>query len=423
MLKTGAGSPENFLAYSDFDGTYDTGGQYYPALGDDQLHAYAPHVQDWQQGDPLWGLDERGKGIIGLINYYAEVGVNSQYFITLTYGGDGWDVFPWRDPTDLSVFDVSKLAQWERVFDHMDRKGVIKHMVLSEMENESIFEYLEGAPHFANSRKLYYREMVARFGHHLGLVWNLCEECGSDLNLVFKKVLPRQNPDSFLAKHVASRVPPRLALAIASPFVGGLAKQASLANWDWMTPTSPSQRLAFAKYISELDPYGHPIVAHHMPELEEEVFAEKLGVAHFSGISLQAHGDYASKTLEWINRSKASGTPWMVSVDEPLGAQYGTRPDAEDPNQDVPIDEVLWPTLLAGASGVEWYFGWQNNAPTSDLSSEDQRTRDTLWRRSAAIRGYFETHVPFWRMFGASELLEDSEKADCVQISKLKIMS
>ena len=25
-------------------------------------------------------------------------------------------------------------------------------------------------------RKLYYREMIARFGHHLALEWNLCEE-------------------------------------------------------------------------------------------------------------------------------------------------------------------------------------------------------------------------------------------------------
>ena len=49
------------------------------------------------------------------------------------------------------------------------------------------------------------------------------------------------------------------------------------------------------------------------------------------------------------------------------------------------------PTLLAGGTGVEWYFGWQNNAPTSDLSNEDQRSRDALWRASAKVRRFFET--------------------------------
>jgi hypothetical protein len=79
----------------------------------------------------------------------------------------------------------------------------------------------------------------------------------------------------------------------------------------------------------------------------------------------------------------------MVSVDEPLGWEFGARPDADVDRRDE-ILTVLWPSLLGGATGVEWYFGWQNNAPTSDLSSEDQRSRDRLWRTSAKVRTFFE---------------------------------
>ena len=61
FLKGGADSPENFLGYADFDNTYDSGelkrkGE---AAGGKFLHRYAPHVQDWQSGDPTW---KNGKG-------------------------------------------------------------------------------------------------------------------------------------------------------------------------------------------------------------------------------------------------------------------------------------------------------------------------------------------------------------------------
>ena len=65
-LKGGADSPENFLAYADFDDTFDTdglarGGE---AKGDKFIHRYKAHEKDWCPGDPTWRND-RGKGIIG----------------------------------------------------------------------------------------------------------------------------------------------------------------------------------------------------------------------------------------------------------------------------------------------------------------------------------------------------------------------
>ncbi|MEP3889426.1 MAG: DUF5060 domain-containing protein [Hellea sp.] len=357
FLKTGAGSPENILAYSDFDGTYDVGGTHFPALGENQLHEFEPHLKDAREGDPTWGGDEgKGAAILGIANYYEEVGVNAQYLVTMNVEGDGQDVFPWVSHNDPYVFDVSKLAQWQRVFEHFNSRGVLIDMLLTETENESWFEAMDGVEvgkDFAESRKLYYREIVARFGHLNGLVFNLGEENG---------VVGNSGQDPY------------------------------------RQPTSLEQRRAFAKYIRDLDPYDHAVVSHNWPDSEEETYGALLGDPDFSGISLQAHDKYFEKIATWTQKSKAAGRQWMVTVDEPLGWEFGARPDSENPLHEREIKEVLWPTLMAGGAGVDWYFGWQNNAATSDLSNEDQRSRHNLWVKSAKVRKFWEEHVRFWEM-------------------------
>lgn len=347
FLKTGAGSPENILAYADFDGTYDVGGTNFPALGENQLHEFEPHLKDARDGDPTWG-DGKGAAILGIANYYEEVGVNAQYLVTMNVEGDGQEVFPWVSHADPYVFDVSKLAQWQRVFEHFNARGVLIDMLLAETENESWFEAFDGVEvgtDFADSRKLYYREMVARFGHLNGLVFNLGEEHG---------------------------------------VVGNSGKD------PYRQPTSVEQRRAFAKYIRDLDPYNHAVVSHNWPDSEEENYGPLLGDPDYSGMSLQVHHYYFDKVFEWIQKSEKAGRPWMVTVDEPLGWEFGARPDVMDPTRRREIQGVLWPVFMGGGAGVDWYFGWQNNAPTSDLSNEDQRTRHELWVRSAKVRRFIE---------------------------------
>jgi len=51
--------------------------------------------------------------------------------------GDGKDVWPYISPDDFSRFDVSKLAQWEVLFQHAQSKGILLHVVLQETENGS----------------------------------------------------------------------------------------------------------------------------------------------------------------------------------------------------------------------------------------------------------------------------------------------
>ena len=354
FIKTGAGSPENLLAFDGFDGTRDLGGTPFPALGDDQLHAFAPHARDAEPDDPTWG--GRGANILGLVNYLGASGVNAQYMVTMNVRGDGQDVWPWVEPDARDVFDVSKLAQWNRVFEHMDARGVMKDFVLTETENESLFEADElgiTGEGFADTRKLYYREMVARFGHLRRVTWNLGEENG---------VVGNSGEDP------------------------------------WRQPTSAGQRAAFAGYIDALDDYDHPVVSHNWPDAEEAAYGGLLGKPSFYGISLQAHHDYADKITTWLDLSAEAGRQWLVFLDEPLGWEFGARPDADDPTQEVARREVLWPSLFAGVSGIDWYFGWQNNAPTSDLSNEDMRSRDVLWRQSRIAREFMETYLPFEEM-------------------------
>lgn len=344
FFKTGAGSPENIFAYNGFDGTYDAGGTNFPSLGEDQLHAFAPHQDDWNEGDPDW-QNGRGRAIIGAINYLSDVGVNAQYFVAMNVEGDGQDVWPWTGHDQFYTFDVSKLEQWQIVMDHMDDRGIVKDFLFHETENESLLEQKEAhndtAPFFATSRKLYYREMVARFGHALGLTWNLSEEIG---------------------------------------VIGNSGES------PWRDPTTPQQREAFIDYIAALDPYNHPIVMHNWPDGEDAIFGPVLGKANFAGISMQVHENYAQRIIKWRKKSAAAGRKWMIALDEPLGWEFGARPDAQAPNHDVARTTVLWPMIMAGGAGVDWYFGWQNNAPTSDLSNEDMRSRDQLWKQSKIAR-------------------------------------
>ncbi len=121
FIKGGADSPENFLAYEEFDATFNNGGVNF-------VKSYTPHVGDWNADDPTW-QGGKGKGIIGALNYLASKGMNVVYFITMNIEGDGKDVWPWTGPGERIRYDVSKLDQWNIVFDHMDRRGIMLHVL------------------------------------------------------------------------------------------------------------------------------------------------------------------------------------------------------------------------------------------------------------------------------------------------------
>jgi len=236
FLKGGADSPENFLAYREFDNSYDAdaGSGSYKQVGT-FIHAYAPHLKDWQPGDPTW-KGGKGKSIIGMLNYLASKGMNSVYFLTYNLdGGDGRDTWMWTSPTVRDRFDCSKLDQWEIVFEHMDRLGLQLHVVTQETEND---RKLGGGPGLNPIRRLYYRELVARFGHHLAVLWNLGEE----------------------------------------------------------NNTSDADRKAIAAYIRTLDPYDHPITVHTHNNQALTFYNGILGDDHFEATSIPSSNATALKT-------------------------------------------------------------------------------------------------------------------------------
>ncbi|MDX1564263.1 MAG: DUF5060 domain-containing protein, partial [Phycisphaeraceae bacterium] len=340
FLKGGADSPENFLAYAEFDGTQKSSGKKHKGKSKGKpLHHYKPHVRDWRKGDPTW-RGGRGKGIVGAVNYLADQKMNSIYFLTMNVRGDGKDVWPWTDEKVRDRFDCSKLDQWEILFRHMTRRGVMMHVITQETENDQLLDRGDLGPH----RKLYYRELIARFAHHPALVWNLGEE--------------NTNTDA--------------------------------------------QRRAFCRYIRDLDPNDHPIVCHTYPGQYDKVYKPLLGFEAFEGPSLQTNNTHR-QTITWIDRSRKAGRPWVVCLDEIGPAHTGVKPDKDDPTHDQVRTRHLWGNLMAGGAGVEWYFGYKY--AHNDLNCEDWRSRQAMWDQTRYALAFFQ-RLPLDRMTHADDLID-----------------
>ena len=140
-------------------------------------------MNDWTDTDPTW-KNGKGKGLIGAINYLSSKGCNAFSFLTYNAGGDGDNVWPFIQRQDKLHYDCSKLDQWGIIFDHGTAKGMYLHFKMQETENDdhkkskdggSVPERFDGGD-LGRQRKLYCRELIARFGHNLALNWNLGEE-------------------------------------------------------------------------------------------------------------------------------------------------------------------------------------------------------------------------------------------------------
>ncbi len=377
FLKVGADAPETLLAYADFDDT--TARK--PAV---PLHTYAPHLGDWTIGDITW-KDGKGKGLIGAINYLSSKGVNSISFLTYNAGGDGDNVWPFVSRDDKFHYDVSKLDQWQIVLDYAQRKGLHLHFKLQETENDDNYrgDYRDGRPKdgldtsaaqgadrvsesldggaLGPERRLYVREMIARFGYALALNWNLGEE----------------------------------------------------------NTQSTAQQRAMASYIKSLDPYTHHLVIHTHPQGQDQIYPYLLGEQSvLSGASLQnAWNVVHARTLTWLARSRNAGKPWVVANDEQGDALSGVPPHpgyrgfaGKDSKGRVvqTIDDIrkmtLWGNLMAGGAGVEYYFGYL--LPENDMIAEDFRSRDKSWEFGRIALEFFRSNrIPFWTMSNADSLV------------------
>lgn len=335
FLKGGADAPENFLAYADFDGTHTNDG-----ISDNFIKTWSPHVTDWQNGDPSW-QNGKGKGMIGAVNYLSSKGANVFSFLTMNINGDDKNVFPYTNYDERVRFDVSKLDQWQIVMEHGTKKGMYLHFKTQETENGTL---LDGG-NLGTQRKLYYRELIARFSHNLALNWNLGEE---------------------------------------------------MVN-------STEQIRDFAQYFYTNDPYRHHIVMHTYPNHYYRYDSLVGNQSRLTGASIQTwYNEVFGRTLEWRNKSAAADKPWVVTNDEQGDSGCGVPHDTHVPGGYCNYDkhdirkQTLWGNLMAGGAGVEYYFGY--SLPNSDLTAEDFRSRNDSWEYVSHALYFFNRYLPFWEM-------------------------
>jgi hypothetical protein len=367
FLKAGADAPETLLAYRDFDNTQ--------ALKPNvPLKTWQPHVQDWKAGDPTW-QGGKGKGLIGALNYLAAKGVNAFSFLPYNAGGDGDNVWPFVSRNEKLHWDCSKLDQWGVVFDHAAAKGLYLHFKLQENEIDDdrrgekgegggVPESLDGGK-LGPQRKLYCRELVARYAHNLALNWNIGEE------------------NTQTTEEINDMV----------------------------------------DYLRANDPYQHLVVIHTFPPQQDKVYTPLLGdKSRLTGASLQnGWNNTHERTLKWVTESAAAGKPWVVANDEQGGADTGVPPDLgyagydgkkKDGKAVQTTDDIrqatLWGNLMAGGAGVEYYFGYQ--IPQNDLVCEDWRSRDKSWDYARIALEFFrDNKIPFWEMKNANALIGNAK--------------
>lgn len=368
FLKCGADSPETLLAYVDFDDTI--------ALKKKvPLKTFSKHRQDWKPGDPVW-KNGKGKGLIGAINYLSGKGCNAFSFLTYNAGGDGDNVWPFVQRDDKLHYDCSKLDQWQIVLDHGTGQGMYLHFKLQETENddhrrghqrkELWFPTSLDGGNLGVQRKLYLREIIARFGHNLALNWNLGEE----------------------------------------------------------NTQSKEQQIDMIDYISQTDPYGHNIVLHTYPNLQDDIYNQLIGdQSKLTGLSLQNSNikDTHQQTVKWVRASADSGRPWVVAFDESGSAPHGQCPDlgyqgfdGKDTDGKYAYDQhtvrrqTLWANIMGGGAGLEYYFGYK--FAENDLLCEDWRSRDQSWDYGRICLEFFDSKsIPFYQMTPSDELIGNTK--------------
>lgn len=356
FFKMGVNSPENTLAYNDFDATPDRGGQ---------LKSWEPHAADYDDstaGSYTWGVDN-GSELLGAWSYLASQGANSVSFLTFSLGGEDGNVFPhlmktseasfeklsnselW-DNVHTDRFDVSKLAQWEKLFSYADQLGLLLHFKLMEEGNDQL---MDGGTTLQRERKVYYRELVARFGHHLGIQWNLGQ------------------------------------------------------NYSLNTTVAKSS----LDYLEFIDAYNHLKVAHapanELWKLFDPMLGDNSAQTGASIHTLQGNfHDIRYNLINWMAKSASNNKKWVVSVDEsgsdkrgvPTDGNYtGVLPSTNNQwDSRVAVrSHKIWSSLTAGAAGGELFYGSETGC--TDLNCQDHRSRANKFTDAGLAVEFFNEHL------------------------------
>ncbi len=352
-LKSGTDGPENFWGYPGFDNTDN------PASN---FATFAGHADEWNEGDPTWGAG-RGKEIIGAINYLESVKVNGIYTMifnaALNNGiGDHGAAFPWLEPAsetnDITRYDVSKLAQWNIVLDHCDLKGIQWQCMFAEHENQSFFEWRDNPSHtsndygFSDTRKLYFREIIARFGSHHAIVYNLAEET-------------------------------------QWPGTGHEAVMTDQAIRDYW------------QYLRDLDPYNHPRTTHCTSGTATNFYPTFYGDPNMECTSIQGDNNFYDGTVALREGSSAAGRPIAIYWDE-------QSPGAIDDVNDV-RKNIYWPQIMAGGAGAQWYLAG-HDASLTNYETDLGGYFDRLFRMTGMTRVFVQQNMPFYDASPRQDLID-----------------
>ncbi len=242
-------------------------------------------------GDAFGGWAEKRAAI----DFLSSQGVNSIYLITNNLTpGDRNDTWPWLGDTPQEAkrqsdrFDLTRLEEWEDFFSYVQSKGIVLHVVLDDDGGWHDYD------HF-----LYYREMVARFGHHPALVWNIGEEANENY-------------------------------------------------WD-------SEQIRLAQLIGEIDPYDHPITVHRKPPWPF------FGEAAFDLTSIQpgdGSSDFTRAELADYNRIVQEHRARSIEAGHPIPVMIDETPRVRRVNEQMQLKmraQVLYPIYLGGGN-YEMHF-------------------------------------------------------------------
>lgn len=446
FLKTGVNSPENFLAYEGFWETDKVAG-----LG--IRHDYAKqfdgvsHVIDAPAGGPTWptrswrrntpsdprtlvtfsdgascgaNFGAAGTTVIGAIQYLSDQGMNSIYMLPMNLGGDGKDVHPFavipeteptrNTPSDRQLamnYSVKRLQEWNTVFEFANRKGVLVQLVLHERERPNV-EWLGFSPELGASpstaqlrsltwaRRLYLKQMVAHFGHNLGVRWNLCEENawgdGSpnrQFNLPELRAMAEwiERWDGYADHPITVHTNP-----VSSSSANGLDLYNQIlmgAGGDWLDATS------FQIHAGERG--GSAAVTNDYPS------------SNYS-FGPDVYGNTVETMTGQFNTAGRNG---VVDVDEQGSPNFGSSGRHENPTHQPqwlswgssPMGRrrlVLYQALFSGG-GIEFYFGGSDGAQFPKYGGGDHvanefRSRGKLWESCDVARGILTGVQEFWTM-------------------------
>lgn len=270
------------------------------------------HIVDYIEGNPTWAGGQ-GKNTIGAINYVSKSGINTVTIATIS------DTFHPFAVNNLSLvtgtstaididhhyvlmsYNVTKLAQCEIIVAWIDKCGLSLNLRLSDTKVQFLDSDVKNGVLY-DSRRLYYREMIARFGYHSAITWYLDGDGTSTITEILQR----------------------------------------------------------AEYIRSVDPYKNPIIVRVNPS-EEPSFMKELvsNVNVVDGISLQSVlYERTDSTINDILKIKET-------VGKELSSATIIEIDAfvvRDPDDiDMTRQNVLWSSLLGGGiAGImynNYYYG------------------------------------------------------------------